>query len=517
MKKLAWRDPLLFLAYPFANWAIIALADVIWQPVAGLRFAYAILLPVRWWLPLWLWAELGFHMIDAIRVGYWHSTWSTPPANWVVFFLTCSFAPFLLRIRGRVSTATIVDWMWLIAAMLFTGLANAVRLTLMPDWWAEGIPKAQLFWQVLLGDINGMVVAVPLILALASPKRWLLQWPQWRRELPPALILQCTFVVLPWSLGIKPSFYLTAGLMLPVAVWLAFRGGWRGAAFGLSSGSALVVLSGRLQGDLDATRDSQILLIVTGLILLLLGVAVDSLRNRERELEQRNNELTDLALKLRDTARRNQSQADDLRRWITSEVHDEVGQNLTALQLQIRLAENDAGQTEKFVPMRQIVEQMRRSVSKLLSQLRPVGIDEFGLRRTLAEGSVAELLGLAGVQYRLRIDGDASVLESLSDEAQVSLYRIVQETATNTLRYAQGTKFSVHFRIRQTAGGVRIVLRCADDGKGMVENHNRPNALGLEGINDRVLSLGGKMRLKSNNSGTRILVAMTLSLQSQLQ
>ena len=83
------------------------------------------------------------------------------------------------------------------------------------------------------------------------------------------------------------------------------------------------------------------------------------------------------------------TQADDLRRWITSEVHDELGQNLTALQMQVKLAESASGQPGLFASMREIIGHMRASVSVLLGSLRPAGLDEFGLHRTLDEGAAA--------------------------------------------------------------------------------------------------------------------------------
>jgi two-component system sensor histidine kinase UhpB len=511
MGKPAWRNLLLFLAYPLASWAVIGFADVIWQPVAGLRFALALLLPKRWWLPLWLWGELGFHALDLIRDGYWHATWSAPPTIWLLSFLILSAAPFLLRLRGPVKTASTPDWLWLLGAMLFCALANATRLALLPDPWASGIPVTRLFPEVLLGDINGMLMTVPLVLALAQPRELARKWPRWHRELPLALFAQCVLALLLRNVQGNLGFFLVAVLLLPTAAWLAFRGGWRGASCGLSAASVLIAVLGNAQGDFAATREVQVLMVVAGTILLLLGVAVDSLRIRERELAQRNRELGELAQRLRDTARRNQTQADDLRRWITGEVHDEVGQNLTALQLQIRLAENDSGQLQLFTPMREIVGHMRHSVSALLNQLRPAGIDEFGLRRTLAEGSVAELLRLAGVRYRLFIDGDAGALDALPDEAQVSLYRIVQETATNALRHANPTRFSVHLRMDRVGGQVHVILRCADDGSGIDQGQCRTGGLGLHGINDRVASFGGRLRIKSDERGTRILAVIAFS------
>ena len=290
-------------------------------------------------------------------------------------------------------------------------------------------------------------------------------------------------------------------LLLAAVVVASLKHGWRGAALA----AVLVSVTVEVQDHLGSTHVQPILLqafiAIVGAMGLLFGAARDELLRRDWEMTQ-------LAERLRDTARRNQTQADDLRRWITSEVHDEVGQNLTALQMQVKLAENASGQPGLFAPMREIISHMRTSVSMLLGSLRPAGLDEFGLRRTLDEGSIRQLMGAAGVVYRVRLSGDDRLLERLSDQVQVSIYRIVQEAATNTLRHAGADRFDVALRIGTAGNSVRVFLRCADNGKGLHHAQRSRGGIGLDGIDDRVLSLGGKMRFRITRRGAHLLVVL---------
>lgn len=289
--------------------------------------------------------------------------------------------------------------------------------------------------------------------------------------------------------------------LLVAVIVAALRHGWRGAALAI----VLVSVTVGVQDHLGSVRVQPILLqsfiAIAGAMGLLFGAARD-------ELSQRDREMTRLAERLRDTAHRNQTQADDLRRWITSEVHDEVGQNLTALQMQLKLAENASGQPGLFAPMREIIGHMRASVSALLGSLRPAGLDEFGLRRTLDEGSIRQLMQAAGVAYNVRLRGDVRLLERLPDDVQVSIYRIVQEAATNTLRHAGADRFDVGLRIGNTGNTIQVVLRCVDNGNGIDHTWRGRGGIGLNGIEDRVLSLGGKMRFRSSSRGAHLLAVL---------
>src|SRR5690606_16608046 len=122
--------------------------------------------------------------------------------------------------------------------------------------------------------------------------------------------------------------------------------GWRGAALAVSATTFAVAYGGARTGDAAVTIEAQGLLAIAGSACLLLGAAYELLERNRRELDHRNKRLTEagarqrrLADELREAARRNLELSEHTRRWITAELHDEIGQNLTALQTRVRLLE----------------------------------------------------------------------------------------------------------------------------------------------------------------------------------
>ena len=499
------RNLLLFLAYAPLHWCFMQFASVIWHPPAGWRFAVLLLMPPRWWLPLAVVLELFYR---AIGGGDDWRGWQVP----LVYFLGTAAGPWLLRRQIGFAGEGALGFGRLLAAMLVSAAGGAVAFTAWPAEWGQGIPKGELFLQLMLGNYIGMLMLVPLILMLTRFRPERAHWQSWRIDLP--LVLLPSLLLCAWGLhGLRSyqAYFFAAGLLLVPSVYLAFRSGWRGVAIGLSTASLLVVVAGRLNDSFDSTLGSQLFLAITGSALLMLGASIETLRARQQELAMRNRELQQLAEQLRSTAERNMTQSESLRRWITSELHDELGQNLTALQMQLKLAENRSDQPQVFAPMREIIGYMRKAISGLLNNLRPAGLDEFGLRRTLEEGSISQLVKAAGLDYSLRIRGDAEALEKLTDDQQTTLYRIVQEAATNTLRHAQASRFDIRLRVRMLSGATRVILCCADDGLGIDDTKRKYGRIGLHGIPDRALSFGGRSRIRSNAYGTRVLVVVAFA------
>ena len=311
------------------------------------------------------------------------------------------------------------------------------------------------------------------------------------------------------------TYIFVAALFLVPATYLAFRIGWQGAAVALTAISILIAASSWVGGHGYATMEGQLFIATAGSVLLILGAAVDALRTSQDQVLQQNMALADgnarlneLSSQMQETARRNLSVSEDLRRWMATELHDELGQNLTALQVRIRLAERHPDKLGAFTDVEEIIDSMRRSVTGLLAELRPAGLDEFGLVRALRNGPIAELVASAGLEYRVRMSGDAGALECLDDDAQTALYRIVQEAATNTVRHAHASWFDVRLRSRHVPGGIRVVLVCANDGVGMPAVR-RLGAMGLHGMDDRVRSFGGRLRIRSDGRGVRIVSDVT--------
>jgi signal transduction histidine kinase len=197
-----------------------------------------------------------------------------------------------------------------------------------------------------------------------------------------------------------------------------------------------------------------------GALYLVLGREQRVLESRNQQLEQ----LTRLLL----TAQ------EEERRRIARELHDEAGQILTAVKIDLDLA----GRKESAGLVGRAIAQMR----DLSNLLRPEVLD-LGLLpaiRSLAED----------VSARGRVRADLSLPESLSGippARQVAIYRIVQEALTNVLRHADASRVRIELEARND----HIALAVEDDGRGP-SGELRPH-LGLLGMRERVTALGGTL------------------------
>jgi signal transduction histidine kinase len=198
-----------------------------------------------------------------------------------------------------------------------------------------------------------------------------------------------------------------------------------------------------------------------GTLFLVLGHGRRSLEARSHQLEQ----LTRLLLRAQE----------DERRRIARELHDEAGQVLTAVKIELDLE----GKTEAGEMVGRALAQVR----DLSNLLRPTVLDDLGL--------VPALRGLVDdFSKRTRIDAAlacSDALGPLADEQQVVIYRVVQEALTNVARHAGARRVQV--RIESAADRVRLAVQ--DDGRG-VSGEPTPH-LGLLGIRERITTLGGTL------------------------
>jgi len=200
---------------------------------------------------------------------------------------------------------------------------------------------------------------------------------------------------------------------------------------------------------------------------------------------------------------------EDERTGIARELHDQLGQAITALKLDLgditkRLAEGSTIPAEKLAAMDVLLDQTADDVRRMSSELRPGVLDDFGLV-TAMEWQLA--------QFRERTELETS-FESNTDEARIdragttALFRVFQELLTNVARHANATKVNVVL----TQDADLCVLTVADDGKGMSEEDmTSPTSLGLIGMRERVRPLGGYVSIQSApGKGTAVTVSLPI-------
>lgn len=197
------------------------------------------------------------------------------------------------------------------------------------------------------------------------------------------------------------------------------------------------------------------------------------------------------------------------RRHLARELHDELGQSLTSIKAEVAYANELARESlPELLPCTQAIARtashMMESLQGLLRQLRPIGLEEFGLAaglEQLVEGWNQRSHGRC--QYRLAIHGE---LADFPDNLNVSLYRIVQESLTNATRHGEASEVEVVLR-----RGDVILLTIEDNGVPVPEPLPRPG-MGVLGMHERVQALGGTFSLSPRTPrGMRVTVGIPLS------
>jgi PAS domain S-box-containing protein len=202
------------------------------------------------------------------------------------------------------------------------------------------------------------------------------------------------------------------------------------------------------------------------------------------------------------------------RKRISQELHDQVGQALTAMSINLAEidktlpSENTPATTERVAETRALADQILEQIRELSLDLRPTMLDDLGLVPTLRwyVNRYAKRLGI-------EIEFEATDFEErLAAEVETALYRIVQEALTNVARHAQANR--VHVRLECKASTVAALIE--DNGQGFkVEEIVGPEApergAGLLGIRERVTSLGGRFSVHSHpGQGTRLSLEIPL-------
>ena len=183
------------------------------------------------------------------------------------------------------------------------------------------------------------------------------------------------------------------------------------------------------------------------------------------------------------------------RRRIARELHDEVGQLLTGVVLQL---EGIAGRVPETVRVDVLAVQGSardgvEAVRDIARALRPPALDDFGLRAALT-GLANGFAERSGILVRQRLDAP---LPELGPEVELALYRVTQEALTNAARHAAPA--AIELSIARCNGGVRLCVR--DDGRGIAGDAGLDQGAGIAGMRERALLVGGALAIKRGHDG----------------
>jgi PAS domain S-box-containing protein len=205
-----------------------------------------------------------------------------------------------------------------------------------------------------------------------------------------------------------------------------------------------------------------------------------------------------------DLLRRLATAREDEQRRTARDLHDQVGQSVSALMLAIKAA-CDAetlpeGAAARLADALRLAEDLGRDVHDLATRLRPAALDDIGLHAALRQ-----LTSTWSRRFSLSVDLQASWLqrERLPADVETVLYRVVQEALTNVARHAHAQHVSVV--VERHAGYAIAVIE--DDGVGFDVGTPRPDRLGLVGMTERVTLVGGTLEIESGPAGGVTVIA----------
>lgn len=230
-----------------------------------------------------------------------------------------------------------------------------------------------------------------------------------------------------------------------------------------------------------------------------------------REAHDKGIELQAALDDLRRLTRRLEAAKEEERKRIARELHDELGQLLTAAKMNVQLLERldfDERAPARLADTVGLLDEMIHHVRQISFDLRPPLMDDLGLIAAL-QGHLDAIAARSGLSATLH---EQDLPARLPAEVEVAAYRIVQEAVTNAVRHAGASRIDV--TLRGTTDGLEVTVR--DDGRGFdVDRSSRHGAggrhLGLPGMRERALALGGDLSIQSA-PGRGTLVRTTLTL-----
>jgi PAS domain S-box-containing protein len=238
--------------------------------------------------------------------------------------------------------------------------------------------------------------------------------------------------------------------------------------------------------------------------LCLIGAGIDITKRKtvEMELKASNEQLRSLSSHL-------QNIREEERIRIAREIHDELGQQLTGLKMDVywlnkKLEKKDEAIQEKISGIIELIDETVKSVRRISSNLRPSILDDLGLVAALEWHS-------REVEKRSEIK--VHFVTTLSEQAiavdvATGIFRIYQEALTNAVRHANAHEINSSLQLIDS----QLVLKIKDDGKGIDHKAKATTkTLGLIGIKERTFVLGGKYELKSGpGEGTELCISIPI-------
>lgn len=205
----------------------------------------------------------------------------------------------------------------------------------------------------------------------------------------------------------------------------------------------------------------------------------------------------------RHSGRRALAAQENERRRLARELHDEIGQTLTGVVLQLEALQRTApaGLKPAIVEAQETARSGVDDMREIARGLRPQALDEFGLRSALVS-LAAQVADRGGIRVRPRVADD---LPALAHEQDLAIYRVAQESLTNVVRHSGARTVDLSL---SPNGGAEVELRIRDDGRGIGPGV-ADGGTGLAGMRERALLIGGRLSVAAaEGGGTEVVLTV---------
>jgi PAS domain S-box-containing protein len=237
--------------------------------------------------------------------------------------------------------------------------------------------------------------------------------------------------------------------------------------------------------------------------LLGYGIDISDRKKAEEELEES-------YIAIRHLSEHLQNIREEERTHIAREIHDELGQQLTVLKMDVswlnkKLHGADENVKQKLKDLLELMDSTVKTVRRISSELRPSLLDDMGLVPAM-EWHLKEFEKRASINAHFKLPSEEL---SLPDTVKTGLFRIFQESLTNVARHAHAKKVDINLKVEKE----KIVLSIKDDGKGFeMEKAKSKRTLGILGMRERSYMMGGTYEVKSKpGKGTKVTVSVPYS------
>ena len=480
---------------------------VSWFLPAGIRLSFLLFLPVRYWPGILVGELISTHYIQLLVINLpFAGLFQMMVHNslMILAYMLCTWQ--YLKKYQAFHLSSVSELLGLFRWLMIILISAAVLFNInLPD--EQSVTLLVLLERSLafaLGDLVGIIailVPVALIKQLIEEKIN----PRRLGEVILAVSIIIGLYLIRYLVGEGVATHAKV-LSMMLFIIIAYQYYSLGAGISVLAVNATFIIGISLGINLGEPIDNQLFLISTTLTCLFIGAATGEMSQLTSRLQKRNDQLSRSLNKNQSLARELVDVQENERIQIARELHDDIGQNITAIKINLAVAKSLVKDLEVIGLLDSteiIANKIYTSTRDLMNSLYPRVLDEIGLERALSRGVLGQSLKNAGIEYNLQVRGDLNAIDS---RIALVIYRIAQEASNNTIKHSGATQFDLSLNVSDAT----IDFSVADNGKGF-DDRTVTKGMGLNNIHNRVSAVNGEYSMISGSKGTFHQVRFHLS------